>query len=158
MTEPLDLDSIEIIFEVPEAAWDGGLEWRRMYYVIIHNLQRESVGIPLDTVQKMLLERLSNIYVTIKWREATGGFKHANEQKDANTFLMQLFQQWERVIQSTDIEQRKMLTREFMDSLVTALKKVDNIDRPGKVVLVKELAGELKKSGWSVGDDDEDDD
>jgi hypothetical protein len=78
---------------------------------IITRFRRESSGLPMNTVQTLLLERIAANYVTLKWKELNGEFVRANEQKDYNTFWLMMTQEFNKQLQTNqDALRTKMLT------------------------------------------------
>jgi hypothetical protein len=148
MEEPhTDLDSLDCIFYMPEDMYDADLRFHHMYEVIKTRLQREAVGLPLGTIQELLLERIASMYVTVKYREATDGFKHASEQRELNSYLMSLFQEWNKVLRSAELEERQVMTKALLTVLVGSLKGLD-IPNSYKTKMVDKLGTDLEKAGW----------
>lgn len=65
-------DGMAIIFTLPEVLSEHP-QLRMMYDDIIARLRSEANGLPMNTVQLLLLERIAFYYVVMKFSELNGG-------------------------------------------------------------------------------------
>ena len=64
MDDYRDLDSL---FVLPDHIKD---HWRTDYEVLVARLRNEARGLPMNTIQQLLIERIAGLYIEIRWRES----------------------------------------------------------------------------------------
>lgn len=106
-------DELELIFSLPEEIRaDPTLV--RIYTEIRTRLQREASGLPMNTVQQLLLERISFTYVLMKFKEQNGGFARTNEQKDFYAFWQTMTAEFNKLMLANKDELRDALINKII--------------------------------------------
>src|SRR6185312_8009494 len=101
MTEainPLDgapQDDLAEAFRLPDDILaDEGLV--TLHANLVLRLRREAAGMPMNTVQQLLLERIAYNYIVMKQKERTNGFTTPAQQKDFNTWWLSTTQEFNK--------------------------------------------------------------
>lgn len=113
---PLDgapLDGLAPAFRLPPHIAENE-EYVALHAEIVTRLRREAAGLPMNTVQQLLLERIAANYVTIKWKEDRAEFVRANEQKDYNTFWLSMTVEFNKQMRESDDKLRQAMLAEVM--------------------------------------------
>jgi hypothetical protein len=113
---PLDgapLDGLAPAFRLPPHIAENE-EYVALHREIVTRLRREAAGLPMNTVQQLLLERIAANYVTIKWKEDRAEFVRANEQKDYNTFWLSMTVEFNKQMRESDDKLRQAMLAEVM--------------------------------------------
>lgn len=72
--------------------------YRALYEEISLRLRTEAMGIPMTTMQTILIERLATKYVIIRYKEENGWGEGINTEKDANAQWSDLMKEWNRLL------------------------------------------------------------
>ena len=120
-------DDLAEAFRLPdEILADEGLV--ALHGNIVQRLRREASGMPMNTVQNLLLERIAFNYIVLKQKERTGGFTSPTQQKDFNTFWLSTTQEFNRLLLANDDKMREALLLEIQGIVVGAMDKITNPD------------------------------
>lgn len=125
---PLDgapLDALAPAFRLPPhiAAVEHYVD---LHAEIVARLRREAAGLPMNTVQQLLLERIAANYVTIKWKEDRAEFVRANEQKDYNTFWLSMTIEFNKQLRENDDKLRQSMLAEVMKVTQEAMEIIED--------------------------------
>ncbi len=149
MTDIEDFASLDSAFYLPEAVSDARL--RALYETLVARMRREAKGLPMNTVQQLLIERIAFNYVIIRHKEnvAMGeaeGFLTANAQKDFNTFWLSMTQEFNRLLtKPSDEKTRAAMFSEVKDVILETLASVE--DETVRLALVKKFADSFARNG-----------
>lgn len=120
-------DDLAEAFVLPEyIAQDERLS--ALHASVVTRLRREASGLPMNTVQHLLLERIAYNYVVIKHKEANNGFARANEQKDFNTFWLSMTQEFNKLLMANQDKLREALLLEITSIVNDALSEISDPD------------------------------
>ena len=124
-SDPLPpIDDLDTAFELPETV-TGPM--RTLYESLVARMRRESDGIPMSTVQLLLIERIAYNYVVLKTREQhplrhAQGFRNALEQQQWNAFWLSLTSEFNRQLKTYSGEDRDLTVRQLVELFTQALK------------------------------------
>lgn len=125
-SDPLDAappDDLAEAFRLPESVLsDDSLV--TLHANIVTRLRREAAGMPMNTVQQLLLERIAMNYVVLKQKERTGGFTTPAQQKDFNTFWLSMTQEFNKLLMANEDKRREAMLMEIQSIVVQATELV----------------------------------
>lgn len=127
-TSPLDAappDGLERAFRLPPHIADD-TELRELYEEMVLRLRREAQGLPMNTLQQILIERIAGLYVQIKYKEDHQAFS-ANQQKEFNTYWLDLTKEFNRLLQASDDKLREILLNEIETIIKGALDLIESL-------------------------------
>lgn len=119
-TSPLDgppVDGLDRAFQLPEGM-DG--ELGALHQEIVLRLRREAAGIPMNTVQQLLMERIATSYVQAKQREEQGVLT-LRDIKDQNAAWLSMTQEFNKLLQASQDKLREALFSEIQKVMQSAL-------------------------------------
>ncbi len=99
-----------------------------LYEEAVERLEAEAKGIPMNTVQRLLMERLATFYVTIKYREDTDSWAGASQQKDFNTYWLSLTSEFNTILQKNDDSLRQAMLLEIQTVVMESVKLIKDSD------------------------------
>ncbi len=120
---PLDgppADGLERAFRLPED-WDG--ELADLHQQIVQRMRREAAGLPMNTVQQLLMERIATSYVQAKMREETGALT-LKDIKDQNAAWLAMTQEFNKLLQSGQDKLREALFAEIQTIIMNATEEI----------------------------------
>lgn len=124
---PLDAapaDGLEHAFSIPDhIQTDERLV--TLHAEMVQRLRREAAGLPMNTIQQLLIERIASFYVQIKYKENTNTFT-ANQQKEYNSYWLQLTTEFNRLLQASDDKLREALLIEIQKIVGQAIDLITN--------------------------------
>lgn len=128
MTDNLDRDPAQslddLIFQAPENMDE---RWQAVHQEIVSRLRQEAAGLPMQTVHKLLLERLANYYVTMRMRE-TETTVTASQMKDMTTFWLSMTQEFNKQLKEGQDKLRDQLLSEVEKVTLEAVDLIE--DKP----------------------------
>lgn len=127
-SNPLDsapADGLAPAFDLPEEIREHP-DLVLLHGEISSRLRREAAGMPMNTVQQLLLERISFTYVLMKYKERTGGFARTNEQKDFYSFWISMTQEFNKLLMANQDKLRDALLAEVQTIVTDSLNAVTN--------------------------------
>lgn len=131
MTDPLDSapdDAFDAAFQLPEVIVNDA-SLRALHAEIVTRLRREAAGLPMSTVQNLILERLATLYVWIKYKERTGGFTD-NQQKEFNKDWLDLAREFNKLLMAHQDKLREAMLIELQSIVIEGSKLIkDDEDR-----------------------------
>lgn len=143
----VDEDDLSAAFELPTFVTDRP-RLQDLHRRIVNRLRKESEGIPMDTIQLLLLERIAFNYIVMKAREMGAlDLGNARTQKDFQTFWLAMTNQFSKNLQkATAAEDRERTLREVRDIVIDTLARgVD--DKVTKDKLLNEFAVAFQNAG-----------
>lgn len=99
-----------------------------LYDETVARLREEAKGIPMNTVQSLLMERIATFYVTIKWREDNNEWAGVSQQKDFNTYWLALTSEFNTILQKNDDSLRQAMLLEIQSVVLESLKTIKDPD------------------------------
>src|SRR5688572_8166031 len=108
VTTALQSSGLEEAFVMPPALLDGHPDLIGLYEELVANLRAEAFGIPMTSMQVILIERIATKYVLIKYREREG-WLGVNAEKDANSQWLDLVKEWNRLLAGGHEQMRERL-------------------------------------------------
>jgi hypothetical protein len=118
-------DDLARAFVLPQWVRDD-LELVVLYDNIVTRLRREAAGLPMNTVQQLLLERIAFNYIALKHKEANNGFARASEQKDFNAWLLSMMQEFNKLLMANQDKLRDAMMLEIQKVLSEGLSLIRN--------------------------------
>ena len=79
---------------------------------MVEQLQAEAFGIPMHTMQTMLIERIALTYVLIRFRDIHG-WTGTNTEKDTNARWMDMVKEWNRLLAGGNEQLRAQLLEQM---------------------------------------------
>lgn len=139
-------DSLDAAFELPTFVTDNP-RLLQLHGAIVRRLRKEAEGVPMDTIQVLLLERIAFNYIVMKAREAgLLDMGTARSQKDFQTFWLAMTNQFSKNLQkATAAEDRARTLREVRDIVMDTLSKVE--DRDTQLKLLGDFAQAFESAG-----------
>jgi hypothetical protein len=122
-----DLNSLDDAFTLPE--WvTADTRLRRLYEVIVDRMRRESEGVPMNTIQTLLMERIALNYIVMKAREeGTLGTLSAAATKDHQSWWLAMTAQFNKQLnKATEQEFKEKILREVTNVIISVLSKVED--------------------------------
>ncbi len=119
---PLDgppADGLERAFRLPENIAED-LEMAAIHQEIVTRMRREAAGIPMNTVQQLLMERIATSYVQAKMREESGQLT-LRDIKDQNASWLAMTQEFNKLLQSSQDKLRDALFTEIQNVITSAI-------------------------------------
>ncbi len=122
-----DLTDLDAAFEIPDVITDPKL--RQLYEVLVARMTAEARGLPMNTVQLLLIERIAYNYIVMRAKERgeLGGFAHTNVQKDFNSFWLTMTAEFNRMlgkVERLDGSEKRAFMREMQNIIVSTLSSV----------------------------------
>jgi hypothetical protein len=140
------LDSLDGAFTLPQEITDDA-RLQRLYEVIVSRMRRESEGVPMNTIQTLLMERIALNYIVMKAREQ--GLLNplsAAAQKDHQTWWLAMTAQFNKQLnKATEQEYKDKILREVTGVIVSVLSKVE--DPKLKLQLKNDLMSGFEAAG-----------
>ena len=119
---PLDgppADALAAAFTLPDAiAEDETLQ--ALYDELVSRMRREALGLPMNTGQNLLIERIASFYVQIRWRENNGLFTPA-QQKDFNTYWLALNSEFNKQLNASADKMREAMLADINQVVINAV-------------------------------------
>lgn len=137
---PNTADGLESAFQLPaDIARDLGLAG--LYESMVERLRREARGLPMNTVQQLLIERIASFYVQIKYRERNNSWAGINQQKEFNAYWLSLTSEFNKLLAASEDTRRQAMLTEVQDVVTKSLELIkDETDRKN---VRRRLAGDF---------------
>lgn len=137
-------DRLEQAFSLPEYIVTEFPELADIHSEIVLRLRSEAHGMPMNTVQNLLLERIAYNYVYLKYRELKGS-STGREQKDLNSFWLSMTQEFNRLLSVNEAERREKLMKDVVDVFQEALALIQ--DKETQQAVSQSISAGLAKKG-----------
>jgi len=131
---PLDaapVDKLEPAFALPKYIADDeehGELLAGIHAEVVERLRREAAGLPMDTVQQLLIERIAHIYIQIKHHEAMGKWDSVNQQKELNNYFATITTEFSRLLAAHEDKLREALFEEISGVVNDAINGIQDED------------------------------
>lgn len=125
LTGPARFNSaFQLASEIAESP--DGERYTRLYDEMIDHLRAEAAGLPMNTLQEILIERIASTYVTIRYREDNESWKGTRQQKEFNDYWLDLTKEFNKLLKSgtDEILEKRMI--EVENALFEALPMITN--------------------------------
>lgn len=135
---PLDVapdDGLATAFELPESISEDAT-LLSLHTEIVMRLRREASGLPMKTVQNLLIERIAYFYVAMKQKEREG--ISLREQKEILAFWLSMTQEFNRLLEKNTDKLLDEMIMKVQDILKEALPIVSDV--PERQKLRRELS------------------
>lgn len=100
-----------------------------LYQTMVSKLRQEAAGLPMNTIQQILIERIATFYVQIKFRESSlTGFTTVNQQKEFNAHWVTLTQEFNRLLANSQDKLRDALLMEVQKVVSSTLDLISDED------------------------------
>jgi hypothetical protein len=120
-------DDLARAFVLPEWLRED-VEMVALYDAIVSRLRREALGMPMSTVQQLLLERISFNYIVLKYKEEHNDFRRVNEQKDFNTWWLSMTAEFNKLLMANQDKLREAMMMEVQKVVLESVKLIVNDD------------------------------
>lgn len=122
--EPILQNELERAFRVSEQTFGGDEEYRELFSSIVERLRMESAGLPMTTVQELLLERIAFNYVMMKYKEDSNTYTRPNESKELQSFWLGMTAEFNKVMNAGHDKLRDKLLQDVERLVMDAIKAV----------------------------------
>jgi hypothetical protein len=108
-------------------------------YVLIHermvqNLRQEAAGLEMNTLQMILVERIANGYVLMRWHEDhPGNWAGVNTEKDFVLNWRSLVSEFNKILAAGEDKRRTALRDAYERIMIEGLKMIDDVESRAKV-------------------------
>lgn len=99
-----------------------------LHGAIVARLRREAAGLPMNTTQTLLLERIAHNYIVLRMKERSGGFTTPAQQKDFNTFWLSMTQEFNRLLMNNQDKMREALLLEISSIVMGGLDMIHDAE------------------------------
>lgn len=149
MTAQTELDAAteafsESIFEVP--AYIAGTPYGVLYNSIIDRLRIEAAGLPMNTVQVMMIDRIATTFVFLRQAEAAPGSIPAVKQSELNKSLIAMFKDFNSMLVISGDKYRENLIQKVGKAVLSGLKLIR--DSEDRAAVTKSVQDELRAIGF----------
>lgn len=144
-TSPMDappLDGLAAAFRLPPEIAENET-YAALHTEIVDRLRREAAGLPMKTVQNLLIERIAYFYVAMKMREDTGEGS-LREQKELLTFWLSMTQEFNRLLEKNTEKLRDEMVLKVQNILKEALPLVQDVE--DRKALRRELSAKFAEN------------
>lgn len=128
MTSPLDEappDDLARAFRLPEwVTEDQSLV--DLYQAIVRRLRTEAAGMPMNTVQQLLLERIAFNYLVLKHKEEHNGFTTPTQQKDFTQWWLAMTQEFNKLLMANQDRMREAMLAQVQDIVSGVIATVED--------------------------------
>jgi hypothetical protein len=135
--DPPPLDNLEDIFDLPESL-RGNEQLERWHREIVLRLRRESQGLPMKTVQTLLLQQIASHYVQIRHIEsllpdfadmdARQIALYEKNRRDQSTFWISMTQEFNRLLEKHQDKLMNKVLADVQEILKDGLPMITNKD------------------------------
>lgn len=122
--DPLDgppTDGLEAAFRLPPKV-EADPDMSHLHQEIVLRLRREAQGLPMNTVQLLLLERIATHYVTTKLYEEAGELT-LRDMKDLNGMYLQMTAEFNRLLSVSQDKLRDALFESIQEIVMSAMNE-----------------------------------
>ena len=96
-----------------------------LYDEMVANLRTEAFGIPMTTMQTLLIERIATKYIVIRYRERVG-WVGTNAEAQANQQWSDLMKEWNRLLAAGHEQLRESLLKQMETMAQEAVDLVED--------------------------------
>ena len=95
-----------------------------LYATMTARLRQEAKGLPMTTIQTLLLERIATFYVLIRYREDTETWAGVNQQKEFNAYWLSLSAEFSKLLAQGEDKRREALVNEIETMVLRAMEVI----------------------------------
>lgn len=128
----MQTSGLESAFSLPEYVREEYPELGDLYDEMISNLRAEAFGIPMSSMQVLLIERIATKYILIKYRERVG-WVGTNAEKDANAQWMDAVKEWNRLLAQGHEQMRDRLLEQIEKITSDGVNLIEDAESRQKV-------------------------
>lgn len=143
----LSVEPLADLFALPEpyASDERSIRWHEE---IIHRMQRESSGLPMQINQIQLMERIAFFYVVMRYREFHGDAEQIDPKalEATNKPWLQMFDTFSRSIEKHKDAVLRDTVLKIQDVIKAVLNSVEDVDQ--RKELNRKLVEELGANGF----------
>lgn len=121
-------------FTPPEHIRDHA-ELNGLYEEIVRRMREEAEGIPLETNQLLLLSKIAQDFVEMKYRDETNTWQGTNARKDANAQWLSMMAEWRQVLKDNKDKISEQIVSDFVKITNEVTKKIRDDDNRKTVAL-----------------------
>lgn len=118
--------SADSVFSLPEEMKESK-RWSDLYEFMTQKLMQEAAGIPMTTVQTLLVERIATLYVTIRHREEHGTFL-PKEMKEYSDLWLSLAKQFSQLVKDNSENKSIEERQNFLHLIFSTIQDVPDAD------------------------------
>lgn len=137
-------DRLNQAFSLPEHLTEEFPALSGIHDEIVARMKAEAHGMPMNTVQTLLLERIAYNYVFLKYRELRGEVS-GREQKDFNSFWLSMTQEFNRLLSVNEAERREQLMEDVVSVFQEAIALIQ--DKDVRQAVSQSVSAGLAKKG-----------
>ncbi len=137
-------DALDKAFKLPDHIVDEYPQLGPIHDEIVLRLKDEARGMPMNTVQTLLLERIAYTYVFLKYRELKGEIA-GKDQKDFNSFWLSMTQEFNRLLGVNEAERRDKMMDDVVEVFNEAVALIQ--DKQVRQSVQQSMSTGLSKKG-----------
>lgn len=137
-------DALDKAFKLPDHIVDEYPQLGPIHDEIVLRLKDEARGMPMNTVQTLLLERIAYNYVFLKYRELKGDIG-GKDQKDFNSFWLSMTQEFNRLLGVNEAERRDKMMDDVVEVFNEAVALIQ--DKQVRQSVQQSMSTGLSKKG-----------
>jgi len=126
-------NALDGAFALPERFRGQPLE--EVYNEIVSRMRSESAGLPMNTLQTLMIDRIAFTYITMKDREANDSWSRPTEMKELQGFWSSTTQEFNRLLNTSGDKAREALIAEVYKIVLEAIKLVSSEEELRKIRL-----------------------
>lgn len=123
----------------------GNEKYEKLYDEMTARLREEASGLPMTTMMQILIERISTLYVLLRWRESENQWQGTTQQKDLNTQWLEHVKEFNRLLREGEDVLREELVNSMYSVVMESLRKIKDPEDRKRVN--QQLATEFAKLG-----------
>jgi hypothetical protein len=132
MIDSVESSGLSEVFVLPPEIVDHNGDLVGIYEELVGNLRAEAFGIPMTSMQVLLIERIATKNVLIKHRERVG-WLGTNAEKDANSQWLDLVKEWNRLLAQGHEAMRERLLEQVEKITADGVKLIEDTETRQKV-------------------------
>lgn len=137
-------ERLDKVFSLPKTMVEEFPELSDIHDEIVMRLKSEAHGMPMNTVQTLLLERIAYNYVFLKYRELKGDVA-GKDQKDFNSFWLSMTTEFNRLLSVNEAERREQLMNDVVAVFNEAIALIQ--DKDTRQAVQQSVGAGLAKKG-----------
>lgn len=137
-------ERLDQVFTLPKAMVEAFPQLEEIHDEIVMRFKSEAHGMPMNTVQTLLLERIAYNYVYLKYRELSGEVA-GKDQKDFNSFWLSMTQEFNRLLTVNEAERREQLMNDVVSVFNEAIALIQ--DKDTRQAVQQSVGAGLAKKG-----------
>lgn len=116
------------VFQIPERVANDP-RYVRIHARMVAQLRQEASGLEMTTLQMVLIERIANGYVLMRWHEDNpGNWIGVNTEKDFVLNWRSLVSEFNKILSSGEDKRRDALRTKYQDIMLEGLTLIEDKD------------------------------